>query len=125
MMERIGARQWAVAEGYIPPRSTGPEPEMLSHETVCVLNVSDRPAHIELRIYFSDRDPAGPYRLIVPPRRTYHVRFNDLREPEPIPKGTDFATTLESDVDVVVQQTRLDSRQAQNALLSTIAFASR
>lgn len=125
MMEKIGARQWAVAEGYIPPRSTGPEPEMLSHETVCVLNVGDRPAHIELMIYFSDRDPAGPYRFTVPPRRTYHVRFNDLRDPEPIPKGTDFATTLESDVEVVVQQTRLDSRQAQNALLSTIAFASR
>jgi hypothetical protein len=44
-------------------------------------------------------------------------------DPEPIPRGTDFATVNEIDVEVVVQHTRLDSRQAENALLSTIAFA--
>jgi hypothetical protein len=51
------------------------------------------------------------------------VRFNDLRDPEPIPKGTDYASVIESDVPVVVQHTRLDSRQAENALISTIAFS--
>jgi hypothetical protein len=30
---------------------------------------------------------------------------------------------IESDVPIVVQHTRLDSRQAENALLSTIAFS--
>jgi hypothetical protein len=30
---------------------------------------------------------------------------------------------IESDLPVVVQHTRLDSRQAENALLSTIAYA--
>jgi hypothetical protein len=30
---------------------------------------------------------------------------------------------IESDVPVVVQHTRLDSRQAENALMTTIAFA--
>ena len=40
-----------------------------------------------------------------------------------IPVDTDFASRIESDVPIVVQHTRLDSRQAENALLSTIAFA--
>jgi hypothetical protein len=119
----IGRRQWAIAEGYIPGRSTGPAPEMTSHETVCVLNAGDHDAHVALTVYFSDRDPAGPYRFVVPPRRTLHLRFNDLRDPESIPTGTDFASILDSDVPIVVQHTRLDSRQAENALLSTIAFA--
>jgi len=52
-----------------------------------------------------------------------HVRFNDLTDPAPIPTDTDFASLVESDVPIVVQHTRLDSRQAENALLSTIAFA--
>jgi hypothetical protein len=58
----------------------------------------------------------------VPARLTQHVRFNDLTDPEPIPLDTDFASVIESDVPVVVQHTRLDSRQAENALLSTIAY---
>ena len=45
------------------------------------------------------------------------------RDPRPILKDADFASVIESDVPIVVQHTRLDSRQAENALLSTIAFA--
>ena len=85
----IGVKEWVIAEGYIPPESHGPEPEMTSHETVCILNPSDHAAEIEITIYYSDREPVGPYRVTVP---------------------------------IVAQHTRLDSRQAQNALLSTIAF---
>jgi len=122
MGKPMGARRWAIAEGYIPARSTGPGPEMTSHETACLLNASDEDAHVEITIYFSDREPAGPYRITVPARRTRHVRFNDLRDPEPIPAATDYASVIESDVPIVVQHTRLDSRQAENALLSTIAY---
>ena len=97
---------------------------MTSHETACLLNASDQEAHVRITIYFSDREPAGPYRVTVPPRRTKHLRFNDLDDPEPIPKDTDYASVIESDVPIVVQHTRLDSRQAENALLSTVAYAS-
>jgi hypothetical protein len=64
----------------------------------------------------------GPYRFTVPARRTRYLRFNEMDDPEPIPKDTDFASVIKSDVPVVVQHTRLDSRQAENALLSTIAY---
>ena len=122
-METIGKRRWAIAEGYIPASSHGPDPQMTSHETVCLLNASDQVAHVRITILYADRDPAGPYRIQVPARRTKHVRFNDLNDPERVPRNTDFASVIESDVPIVVQHTRLDSRQAENALLSTIAFA--
>jgi len=122
MVTEIGSKVWAIAEGYIPEGSNGPEPEMTSHETVCLLNCSDREAHIEITIYYSDREPVGPYRVNVAARRTRHVRFNDLRDPEAIPHGTDFSSVIRSDVPVVAQHTRLDSRQSANALLSTIAY---
>lgn len=119
----IGRKHWAIAEGYIPPSSHGPAPQMTSHEAVCLLNACNSEAHVEIMIYFSDRDPVGPYRITVPARRTKHVRFNNLEDPAPIPRGTDYASTIDSDVPIVVQHTRLDSRQDANALLSTIAFA--
>ena len=122
MARGIGVREWAIAEGYIPGQSHGPEPQMTSHETVCILNTGDEDAHVEITIYFSDRDPAGPYRVTVPAHRTRHVRFNDLKDPEPIPRDTDYSSVIRSDVPIVAQHTRLDSRQNANALLSTVAY---
>ena len=120
-MTALGHQVWAIAEGWIPGRSSGPE-DMRSHETACLLNTSDRDATVDITVYFSDREPAGPYRVEVPARRTRHVRFNDLENPEPIPLETDYASVIRSDVPIVVQHTRLDSRQAENAVLTTMAF---
>jgi len=122
--EPIGERRWAIAEGYIPPGGThADDPRFLSHETACLLNTNARDAQVSITIYFKDREPAGPYRVTVPARRTLHLRFNDLKDPEPIPLDTDYSSVIESDVPIVVQHTRLDSRQAALALLSTIAYS--
>ncbi|MDP9474145.1 MAG: sensory rhodopsin transducer [Actinomycetota bacterium] len=124
MSPSIGRKRWAIAEGYIPGWSNGPEPQFTSHETVCLLNASDEEAHVRIMAYFSDREPVGPYLVSVPARRTLHVRFNELDDPGSIPHDTDYASVIESDVPIVVQHSRLDSRQAENALMSTIAYAS-
>ncbi|WP_338875116.1 sensory rhodopsin transducer [Spirosoma sp. SC4-14] len=118
----LGKKTWAIAEGYIPAWSHGPEPQMTSHEAACLLNASDRDAHVEIMIYFSDREPVGPYKITVGARRTKHIRFNNLTDPEPVPVDTDYASVIRSDVPIVVQHTRLDSRQDANALISTIAY---
>jgi hypothetical protein len=119
----IGRTVWAIPEGFIPKGSHGPKPAMLSHETACLLNAGDEDAQVRITVFFADRDPAGPYRVTVPARRTLHLRFNALSDPEPIPLQTDYSTVIESDLPIVVQHTRLDSRQAEEALLSTIAYS--
>jgi hypothetical protein len=121
-MNPIGATQWVIPEGFIPGKSHGPAPDMTSHEAACILNVSDRDAHIRITVYFSNAEPVGPYEVTVPARRTKHVRLNDLKKPKPIPLETEYSSLIESDVPVVVQFTRLDSRQAENALITTVAY---
>ena len=123
-MKPLGKTRWAIPEGYIPPSSTGASRQMTSHEAACILNAGDGDAHVEITVFFSDREPAGPYRVIVPARRTLHLRFNELEAPEPIPRDTDYASVIKSDVPIVVQHTRLDSRQAELALLTTLAYGS-
>ena len=98
-MSSIGRKRWAIAEGYIPDGSHGPEPQRESHETFCVLNAGDSDAHLRVTIFFAAR-------------RTKHFRFNQLTDPEPIPKAIDYASLIESDMPVVVQHTRLDNRRA-------------
>jgi hypothetical protein len=121
--EEIGRHRWAIAEGYIPGGSTGEGPALESHETVCILNAADENAQVRITIFFKDREPAGPYPFTVPARRTRHIRFNDLEDPEPVPRDTDYASLIESDVPVVCQHTRLDSRQAELALMTTVPHA--
>ena len=122
-MSALGRTVWVIAEGWIPSQSTGPAPATTSHETACVLNAGDVDAHLEITLHFADREPVGPYRLTVPARRTRHIRFNDLDDPAPVPRDTDYASVIRSDTPVVVQHTRLDSRQAENALMTTVAWA--
>jgi hypothetical protein len=122
-MDAIGRKRWAIAEGYIPSQSSFCDYALISHETACILNASDRDAHVAITIFFADRDPLGPYRVTVAARRTLHLRFNDLDDPRPIPRDTDYSTVLESDEAIIVQHTRLDSRHSEVSLLSTTAYA--
>ena len=122
-MDAIGRKRWAIPEGYIPSESSFSDRALVSHETACLLNAGDHDAHVAITIFFADRAPVGPYRLTVAARRTLHLRFNDLDNPEPIPRDTDYASVFESDVPIVVQHTRLDSRHAEVALMSTTAYA--
>ena len=119
----IGRRIWAIAEGYIPSQSVSDERALVSHEAACLLNTSDVDAEVTITLYFANRGPAGPYRVQVPARRTLHLRFNDLTDPEYVPRDTDYASVFQSNTPIVVQHTRLDSRNPNIALLSTIAFA--
>jgi hypothetical protein len=123
MSRPIGRFVWVIPEGYIPSESHGPEPAMTSHDTACLLNAGDTPAHVRITIFYADREPIRPYEVVVPPRRTLHLRFNDLDDPAPIPRDTDYSSVIESDVPIVVQHTRLDSRQEAEALLSTVAYS--
>ena len=96
----IGHKHWTIAEGWIPP---------LGDETVSFLNISAHDAQVKLTVYYSDRDPVGPYRITVPAGRIKRLGFNDLRDPEPIPRATSFAATIGSDVPIVVQHSGLDA----------------
>jgi hypothetical protein len=122
-MEAIGRKRWVIAEGYIPSESTYSDRALISHETACILNAADRDAHVAITVFFANREPVGPYRVTVGARRTLHLRFNDLKDPQPIPLDTDYSSVFESDIPIIVQHTRLDSRRAEVALLSTMAYA--
>ncbi|MEO8960982.1 MAG: sensory rhodopsin transducer [Ginsengibacter sp.] len=118
----IGKKIWAIAEGYIPGYSNGPPPDFISHEAACILNTSDEDAHVQIMLYFTDKEPVGPYKVTVNARRTKHLRFNDLTDPQPVPLETNYSSVFVSDQPIVLQYTRLDLRQNANALITTIAY---
>lgn len=56
--------------------------------------------------------PGWPYRINLGAQRTLHLRFNDLDDPAPVPRDTSDASVIESNVPIVVQHTRRDSRHS-------------
>jgi len=122
-MDAIGSRRWVIPEGFIPSQSmVNADRPLISHEAACLLNTGDADACVAITLFFTDREPVGPYQLTLGARRTLHLRFNDLESPERVPLDIDYASVIESDVPIIVQHTRLDSRAAEIALISTIAY---
>jgi hypothetical protein len=117
-----GNKLWAIAGGKIPSKSTGEEPEFTSREEIYLLNTNDNEAKISITIYYSDRDPMGPYEVTVAGKRVRSIRFNDLINPEAIPLETDFGSIIESDLPIIVQHGRLDTSRGNLAISSATAY---
>ena len=125
-----GRRRWAIAEGFLagdetrpagsPVTDEHPDETRSKHETLFLLNAGDEPAHVTLSIYFSDRDPLGPFTYVVDARRTTQV---DLATIEEIPRDLDFASLVESNKPIVVLATRRRTAEPDAAPLTQIAFA--
>jgi hypothetical protein len=89
---------WAIAEECIPFYSNGLQPNSSSYETIPIIDPGNSDAHVEITIYYSDKEPVGPYRLNVSTRRHKSVIFNNLTEGESIPQHTYFTKMIASDV---------------------------
>lgn len=122
MTDPVGRTRWAFPGGHVPADSTGPEPEMVSRDEMSVLNAGDGTATVELTLRYEDGRTAGPYAITVAARRVRRVRVNDLIDPYAPPLGEAYGIVVESTVPVVVQFTRQDTRQDENATLSTVAY---
>ncbi|AHM64450.1 sensory rhodopsin transducer [Paenibacillus polymyxa] len=115
-----GSLFWVIPDGYIPPESRG---ELLSHESICVLNCGNCAAKLSIDIYFEDREPLEGMIEVVEGRRTRHIRTASLEKSgERIPTGIPYAITVTSDVPIIVQYSRLDTTQPELALMSVMAY---
>lgn len=120
--EKIGKKRWIIAGSNIPLEQTGPEPAFSSHDSLWILNANGSDADVKVTIYYSDREPVGPYCLTVKARRVRQIRFNDLIDPEAIPLETDYGALVEAEVPVVVQFAQMDTRRAENSRTSMMGF---
>jgi hypothetical protein len=119
-MSRKGATHWVIPDGYIPVDSSG---KLISHESICVVNLHEQDAHIDITIYFEDQEPIEKISVTVKGKRAKHIRTSSLEKgSKKIPAGVPYALEIESDIPVIVQYSRLDTTQAELALMSTMAY---
>ncbi|MNI72793.1 Anabaena sensory rhodopsin transducer [compost metagenome] len=88
-----------------------------------MLNTSENQASVQITVYFEDRDPLHCEAVIVPGQRTKHIRTSSLQQAgEFIPNNVPYAMTVQSNIPVIIQYSRLDATQAANALMTTMGY---
>ncbi len=112
-------KKWLIPDAYYPSSKNG---EYVSHEAVCFLNVSDKDAVADITLYFEDRPKLSGFRAVIPAERTVHCRMDKIKnsEGQGVPTDTPYAIYIESEADLAVQYTRLDTTQAELALATTM-----
>ncbi|WP_175638604.1 sensory rhodopsin transducer [Metabacillus schmidteae] len=115
-----GETHWIIPDGYIPPLSTG---ELVSHESICILNCNQKDAQVFITIYFEDREPMERIPVVIQGKRSNHLRTSSIElNGEKIPVGVPYSIEVESDLPIIVQYSRLDSTQPGLALMSTMGY---
>ena len=123
----IGKKCWVVPDGYIPQTTENDSNNLngyISHECACILNTGPKDAQIDLTIYFEDAEPKAIEGLIVPARRSQHLRMDKIEVDGKvaIERATPYSLVIHSSEPIVVQMSRLDTTQNNMAFLSTMCL---
>jgi len=120
-MEGYGKKVWIVPDGYIPSAGNMSIP---GHECICILNTGDEDAKIQITVFFEDREPIKSEWFSVKAKRTIHAWLNkpELIGNLHIPIEVPYSLLIESDKNIVVQLSRMDTRLNNMALLSVVAY---
>ena len=121
-MKAYGKKTWLIPDTYLNSSSKN---QNISHESVCVLNTSDTDAQIKLTLFFEDREKRDDFESFCGAGKTHHIRLDKIKScktGEPIPRDVPYAILIESNINIVVQYSRLDTSAAEMALMTTIAY---
>ena len=120
-MNGSGKKEWFIPDAYYPGVDNG---TYVSHEAVCVLNTGDEDAHIDITLYFENREPRGGFHAVCGARRTNHIRMDMIKDEggKGVERSLPYAMLVKSDVPVVVQYSRCDTTQGELAFMGVMAY---
>ena len=121
LSKAYGKKTWLIPDAFLHSVSMN---DQVSHEAICVLNTSDTDAAIQLTLYFEDRDKIMDFTAHCGAGKTHHIRLDRIRSSkgEAIPRDIPYAILVESNIEIVVQYSRLDTSAPELALMTTIAY---
>lgn len=122
MAKGIGKKCWLIPDCELPKEGEG---IMKGHESVIVVNDTDKDAQIKVKLFFVDKDAYEDITWTVKANRVRCFRMNNPSDMcgYVVPYETQYAMKLTSSEDVVVQYGRLDNRQTNLAYYTTLGYA--
>jgi hypothetical protein len=110
---------WFFPDTYLPDTSN-----QISHEALCVLNITDTDADLEITLYFEDSVPLDGFTSVCPSMRTRHIRLDTLisKDGISIPRCVPYSIRLKSNIPVLCQYTRLDATKPSYTLMTAMGL---
>ena len=117
----VGKKYWVIPDCELPPEGEG---VLKGHESVVIVNDSNKKAVIKVKLYFVDEPAYEEITWEVEPQRVKCFRMNNVEHMcgYKVPLETQYAMKLSSSQPIVVQYGRLDNRQTNLAYYTTLAF---
>ena len=121
MADGMGKKLWLIPDCELPPAGEG---VAKGHESVIIVNDSDRDAEIRVKLFFTDRDFDGEIVWQVGRGRVRCFRMNNQSDMcgFEVPLCTQYAMKLISSENIVVQYGRLDNTQPNLAFYTTLGY---
>ena len=121
MSQKYGKKTWLIPDCFLHSVSLN---EQVSHEAICVLNTTDVDAEISLTLFYEDREKITDFLSECKAGRTHHLRLDQLvsKSGNKIIRDVPYAILVESNTEIVVQYSRLDTSAVEMALMTTMAY---
>ena len=121
MDNKLGKRTWIFPDMELPPKG---DFELKGHESIIILNMNEKDAYIKISLYFEDRDPNVEISTVVNANRVRCLRTDNPDDMGGvcIENCKQYSLKLESDVPVVAQYGRLDTRQQNMAFYTAMGY---
>ena len=121
-MNGDGSLVWVFPDLEMPPEG---DSLLKGHESIIILNMNDQVANIKITLYFADRDPIRDIPVTVEANRVRCLRTNN---PDDfggihIEREIQYAMKLTSDIPIVAQYGRLDTRQSNMAFYTVMGYS--
>lgn len=107
---------------YWPEKTSSPHYK--SHESVCVLNLTNIDCEVLITLYYEDREPLVLPVQVCKSQRTNHIRMDMVTDVDGnhIPRGVAYAAVVECSTEAIIQYTRVDTTDPSTALMTTMAY---
>jgi len=120
-MKAYGKKIWVIPDTYTPDPADSKIP---GHEAIIFTNTGDEDAKINMTLLFEDKPPVKDVILEVKAERSRHIRMDWLESIAgvTIPIEVPYSILVESNVKVVVQYSRMDTRLGGMALMTSLGY---
>lgn len=116
-----GKKIWVIPDCELPQAGEG---VLKGHESVIVVNDSDKDTKIAVTLYFADKECYDKIEWTVGAKRVRCFRMNNVSDMcgYVVPFDTQYAMKIVSEQNVVIQYGRLDNRQVNLAYYTTLGY---
>lgn len=116
----FGKQRWIFPDAECPPEGVN---SILGHESIIILNTGDQDAHVIVKFFYTDRPPVIAAKITVGAERVRCIKTNEQQifGENTAVVGEQYAIMIESDIPVVAQYGRAETREV--AFYTTPGYA--